>query len=151
MSDYKNLTDAADILKGGNARSKHLRNAIAYIQRRIADAPICFDNFFRDTEVEWYPVFQTPSRPADFVSASGSQYWACEEGVIRASNHYGVCAGCYWPLAHEVGAGEGREPIYKEHFLVVTYAAYKDFKRTRVINGIWHWGEAIKAAQEMTA
>lgn len=57
------------------------------------------DTFFFDTMAEFNEVSERPSGEPDYTSASGSEYWYSETGVIRGSNHWGdQVASCSWAL-----------------------------------------------------
>jgi len=57
-------------------------------------------NFYLKTTANWSSIqIQYIGRPADFVSASGSQYWFLPNGVFRLSDHWGGdIASCSWYL-----------------------------------------------------
>lgn len=59
-----------------------------------------------------------PSRPADYVSNSGSRYWFDESGVYRHANHWGRAAKCKWRLLSSSG---------KSSRLKGGYASWSDF------------------------
>ena len=67
------------------------------------------ENFFEETTANFVSC-DAPNRPCDYESYSGSKYWYSENGVIRASNHWGAgVASCNWYL--NGGAyGEGMHP-----------------------------------------
>lgn len=58
------------------------------------------DNFYLNTFARFFSVGlgSVPSRPCDYVSASGSMYWYENDGVYRLSDHWGHVASCYWPI-----------------------------------------------------
>ena len=74
-----------------------------------------FTNFHHATAAVWEPC-EAPSRPADFVSASRSEYWDMGDHVIRRADHWGEhIASCNWWLAGQaspehcfLSAGVGR-------------------------------------------
>lgn len=56
-------------------------------------------NFFKNT----FAVFKKSDQPLNFakphyISKHGSQYFFCEEGVYRYSNHWGRVGNCRWRL-----------------------------------------------------
>lgn len=56
-------------------------------------------NYFMGTEAIFVPC-ATPNRTPDYTSASGSDYWYTEDGVIRKSDHWGYgVASCDWYMA----------------------------------------------------
>lgn len=56
------------------------------------------DNFFSNTMAAFQRC-ESPDRPADYESNSGSKYWYGDEGVIRESDHWGTgIASCDWYL-----------------------------------------------------
>jgi hypothetical protein len=54
---------------------------------------------FHDASTADFRPCETPDRPADFVSGSGSRYWNTPSGVIRESDHWmsGI-RSCNWFL-----------------------------------------------------
>lgn len=55
-------------------------------------------DFFDMTTAIFTPC-ATPERPADYVSASGSEYWYTQGRVIRRADHWGGCIrSCNWFL-----------------------------------------------------
>jgi hypothetical protein len=58
------------------------------------------DTFYKNTKANFSSV-EIPQTPPDFESESGSRYWYLPEGVIRASDHWGGVATCYWLLDHD--------------------------------------------------
>lgn len=106
----ESLTAAIDMLHNANRRSKHVRNAARHLEalRRTAPyASVSWDNFHDATGAVWEPrTLDTTimgvlivSRPADFVSPSGSMYWRSEHGVYRLSDHWGLgIRSCNWWL-----------------------------------------------------
>lgn len=57
------------------------------------------DNFFKGTAAS-FSSCEMPAYAPDHISESGSKYWYFPEGVIRASDHWGTVATCYWALDH---------------------------------------------------
>jgi hypothetical protein len=49
------------------------------------------------TRVQWQPC-SLPAGEPTFISPSGSRYWESDDGVIRASDHWGTVASCEWNL-----------------------------------------------------
>jgi hypothetical protein len=106
----ESLTASIEILDDANRRSKHIRNAIRYLQTLRRTAPfgdVTWDNFHDATGAVWeYRDLDCTingrlivSRPADFVSPSGSMYWRSERGVYRLSDHWGIgIRSCNWWL-----------------------------------------------------
>jgi hypothetical protein len=64
---------------------------------RINASPVDATNFHIRTKATFTPC-ETPTTPADYVSASGSLYWYTRHGVIRSADHWGQCASCEWWL-----------------------------------------------------
>jgi len=54
-------------------------------------------NFYKAT-VANFTVCKIPDEKPHFVSKSGSAYWDLGDRVVRWSDHWGVCASCYWQL-----------------------------------------------------
>lgn len=57
----------------------------------------CFDDFYKATVANWTRC-ETPDRPPDYVSFTGSAYWNCGNKVKRASDHWGDVRTCRWLL-----------------------------------------------------
>jgi hypothetical protein len=104
------LTTAIQILKTSNWRSKNVRNAVSHLEALRRSAPYAeanWENFHDATGAVW--EMRTldcsingaliVSRPADFISPSGSMYWRGERGVYRLSDHWGLgIRSCNWWL-----------------------------------------------------
>lgn len=70
------------------------------------------DTFYKNTKANFSSV-EVPQTPPDFESESGSRYWYLSEGVIRASDHWGTVATCYWLLDHGSGVLPANEDGYR--------------------------------------
>lgn len=124
MATIETLREALSILENSNQRSKHVRNAAAYIRKQIASAPIQWGNFHDATRAVFQQTLleNIPQRPADFISASGSRYWKTTRGVYRLSDHWGLgIRSCDWYLRTFSGEkGDG---------LAVGFCAWENFHR----------------------
>lgn len=57
--------------------------------------------FYKSTKAD-FASCDRPDREPDYVSASGSAYWYGDDGVVRASTHWGAkIASCDWYLDGE--------------------------------------------------
>lgn len=54
-------------------------------------------DFFLKTRCNFTEVEHILTTP-DFESGYLSKYWYTAEGVYRYSDHWGMCASCYWTL-----------------------------------------------------
>lgn len=91
-----------------------------------------FTNFHDRTRAD-FTMCARPDRPADFISESGSEYWDCGHGVIRAADHWVSQNGCYgirscvWTLNTALGWRE----------TAAGYCSYADFIVRREVP-VWH-------------
>lgn len=77
------------------------------------------DNFYMGTEANFKKA-NKPNNKADYISASGSQYWYTEKGVFRFSDHWGSGINtCNWYLKDDA---EGFK---------CGYCSFKNFKLVR--------------------
>ncbi len=82
----------------------------------------CWENFFICTVADWTRC-ETPERPPDYISYSGSVYWKCKKKVKRLSDHWGQVSTCKWLL-------EGRSC----HYFVCAECDYDEFRH---ISNLW--------------
>ncbi len=144
---YHAIRAALAILGQCNQRTKAVKNATRYLQAELAALPVCWANFHEGTSAIWepagsdrYPFARNaddsylPTRPADFVSPSGSQYWQTEAGVIRLADHWcSTIKSCAWYLR---GANHEHHGAGHSYDLAIAFCAWENFRKTASMNGV---------------
>lgn len=102
-------------------------------------------SYFCYSKVRWQPIAMTSNNEGaleealpepDFVSKSGSQYYYCEKGVYRLSNHYNNhVASCDWRLGRPSVWADwccGNYAPYETPYWMecLAFAKWEDFKFT---------------------
>lgn len=100
---HQAIVAAIEILQAANRRSAMVRRAIVRLQRELVSLPICRENFHDRTAAIFTALEAAPTRPADFTSPSGSEYWYSEQGLVRRSDHWmSSIRSCTWYMDGEV-------------------------------------------------
>jgi hypothetical protein len=90
-------------------------------------------------------IFKQADKPEgqpDFVSESGSAYWYTNQGVYRASNHWGNVASCDWGLD---GVCEANTPCVVLPFEICGFALWSDFTASSTAMDINAYMERMNA------
>ena len=90
-------------------------------------------------------IFKEAAKPEgqpDFVSESGSAYWYTNQGVYRASNHWGNVASCDWGLD---GVCEANTPCVVLPFEICGFALWSDFTASSTAMDINAYMERMNA------
>lgn len=102
------------------------------------------NTFFMGTVTTFEGRDKVPSRPPDYVSNSGSEYWYTEEGVYRRSDHWGEQIasadwflegkranpdGSYREYYFDANGGYHKSKTYDSMITPIGFAKWSDFKR----------------------
>ena len=128
------LLAAIKLLGRANQRSPRIRRAAAYLRQQSAALPVNWLTFHDATAAVW-SACPLPRRAPDYVSASGSQYWKTDSGVVRLADHWGrSIRSCDWFLAGAAVqlvalTGEHYEEIGVSNQLAVAHCKWSAFSK----------------------